>query len=264
MWCSNGGGNALLRIDVATGAATTFPLPVDAGATDLTVGPDGALWYTDFGFNRIGRMTLSGGVTEYPVPAEFEAPRSITTGPDGALWFTSNTAQVGRMDTAGGGFRYYDLPEHATNIYAQPSAIRTGMDGNLWLGVLLSSGPGRIVRVTPGGQITEFPLTDPAGSAIDLTPGPDGAIWFTEPSASKIGRITIYGVLTDTTCPRLVAGRHHRRPRRRHLVYRVRDLEGRAIVGRAARKYVDSNSFPLLGVLGAALVLGGWGLLRAA
>jgi virginiamycin B lyase len=196
IWCSNTGG-PIVRVSVATGAANTFDLPPDVGATDLTLGPDGAFWFTDFGLNQIGRMTLAGAVTMYPVPAAFIAPRSITVGPDGALWFTSDDAQVGRMDTTGGGFRYYDLPEHSTNTIAQFSAITAGSDGNLWLGVLTNSGPGKVVRISPSGQITEFSLTDPAGAIVDITGGPDGALWFTEQSASKIGRITTSGVLTE-------------------------------------------------------------------
>ena len=196
VWCSNTGG-PLLRISVATGASTVFDLPPNSGAMDVTLGPDGALWYTDFGLNEIGRMTLQGAVTEYPVPAAFVAPRSITVGPDGALWFTSDDAQVGRMDTTGGGFLYYDLPEHPTNLIAQFGAITTGPDGNLWLSVLPNTGPGKIVRVSPGGQITEFGLPNDADGVVDLVVGPDRAIWFTQESASQIGRITTSGTITE-------------------------------------------------------------------
>jgi hypothetical protein len=42
--------------------------------------------------------------------------------------------------------------------------------------------------------ITEFPLsTDPRG----IVAAPDGALWFTKPGASKIGRITTSGVITE-------------------------------------------------------------------
>jgi virginiamycin B lyase len=76
------------------------------------------------------------------------------------------------------------------------SAITTGSDGNLWLGVQTLTG-GNVVRVTPLGQITEFPLPDVAGNVLDITAGPDGALWFTEESANQIGRITTSGVLTE-------------------------------------------------------------------
>ncbi len=49
--------------DVATGATSIFNgFPPDSGAGDITLGPDGAIWFTDFN-NRIGRMTTAGVVT---------------------------------------------------------------------------------------------------------------------------------------------------------------------------------------------------------
>jgi len=196
IWCSNTGG-PILRMSVTTGASIVFDLPPNAGAMDLTLGPDGALWFTDFGLNQIGRMTLTGAVTEFPVPAAFIAPRSITVGPDNALWFTGDDAQVGRMDLAGGGFRYYNLPEFPNNTVAAMSAIRTGPDGNLWLGITPITGPPKMYRVSPSGQITGFVLPNAADGVIDIVAGPDGAIWFTEESASQIGRITTSGAITE-------------------------------------------------------------------
>jgi virginiamycin B lyase len=199
VWFSDGG--PIGRISTATGEATVFPLPSGSGATDMTLGPDGSLWFSDFEKNRIGRMTLAGAVTEYPLPTTFRGPHSITVGPDGAIWFTSDTAQVGRMEITGGGFRYFDLPESPGSIYAQFSAITTGSDGNLWLGVQLNQGGGNVVRVTPDGQVTEFPLPGPADWVLDIVAGPDGALWFTEEIANKIGRITTSGVLTEFPLP---------------------------------------------------------------
>src|SRR3989442_14538742 len=47
---------------------------------------------------------------------------------------------------------------------------------------------------------TEFPL--PAGSApLGITAGPDGNLWFTEPAANKIGRITPAGAGTQFPIP---------------------------------------------------------------
>lgn len=195
VWCSNGGG-AIVRTDVVTGATSIFNgFPPGSGANDIALGPDGAIWFTDFGTNQVGRMTLSGAVTEYPIPAAFVGPRSITVGPDRALWFTGDNGQVGRLDTNGGGFRYYNLPEYPILAAVQFTAITTGPDGNLWLSAF--TGPTSIVRLTPGGSITEFPIGNSASNILDITRGPDGAMWFTENFGSKIGRITVGGSLTE-------------------------------------------------------------------
>jgi hypothetical protein len=34
----------------------------------IAAGPDGALWFTEFNANQIGRITPAGSITEYAVP----------------------------------------------------------------------------------------------------------------------------------------------------------------------------------------------------
>src|SRR5215472_14295754 len=71
-----------------------FPPPtLAAGITDIATGPDGALWFTEGGVSKIGRITTSGSFTEFPIPTALIsslglAPTAIAAGPDGALWFT--------------------------------------------------------------------------------------------------------------------------------------------------------------------------------
>jgi virginiamycin B lyase len=64
--------------------------------------------------------------------------------------------------------------------------------------------PGRIGRVTPGGEVTEFPLNPAGGWPFDIVSGPDGNLWFTEIVGSRVGRITPSGSLTSW---QLTAGR---------------------------------------------------------
>jgi streptogramin lyase len=40
---------------------TEFPLPVGSLPSGITVGPDGALWFTENHANKIGRITTAGG-----------------------------------------------------------------------------------------------------------------------------------------------------------------------------------------------------------
>src|ERR1039457_940406 len=65
-------------------------------------GRDGALWFTEFNSNQIGRITTAGYVTEYPIPTAGSWPIGIVAGPDGALWFTEQLGdKIGRITTAG-------------------------------------------------------------------------------------------------------------------------------------------------------------------
>jgi streptogramin lyase len=42
---------------------------------------------SEAGGNKIGRITTSGAITEYPIPTAFSQAEWITAGPDGSLWF---------------------------------------------------------------------------------------------------------------------------------------------------------------------------------
>jgi streptogramin lyase len=47
---------------------------------------------------KIGRITPSGTITEYPIPTSQSDLWGITAGPDGNLWFTEgNGNKIGRI-----------------------------------------------------------------------------------------------------------------------------------------------------------------------
>ena len=56
----------------------------------ITSGPDGNLWFTEFGTDKIGKINPStDAITEYSNRDLDDAePDEITVGPDGNLWFT--------------------------------------------------------------------------------------------------------------------------------------------------------------------------------
>jgi streptogramin lyase len=62
---------------------TATPLANPAG---IVVGKDGALWFTENDANKIGRITISGVVTEYPIPSAASSPEGIAVAPDGSIW----------------------------------------------------------------------------------------------------------------------------------------------------------------------------------
>src|ERR1035438_1598757 len=69
---------------------------------NIVAGPDGALWFSEYLGNRIGRIKTSGAITEYPIPTSNGGPFWIAAGPDGALWFTEfNVNKIGRITTTG-------------------------------------------------------------------------------------------------------------------------------------------------------------------
>jgi streptogramin lyase len=158
--------------------------------TGLVVGPDGAIWWTNFGGDSIGRALPDGsGRATYRAPG-ISGPTSIVTGPDGALWFTNKTGgSIGRVTTAGAVTTYTDPTVRA------PDSITTGPDGALWFA---NTSGATIGRITPAGAITSF--SDPATSSVnDLTTGGDGNIWFTNTAGNLVGRMTPAGAVTAFT-----------------------------------------------------------------
>src|SRR5262245_45830415 len=82
---------------------TEFPVPTTSSTpTTIVVGPDGNLWFTEQGADKIGRITPTGVVTEFTVPPPGSFPVGIAAGPDGNLWFTLAVGnQIGRITPAG-------------------------------------------------------------------------------------------------------------------------------------------------------------------
>jgi hypothetical protein len=63
----------------------------------IAVGPDGALWFTNFHSDSIGRITTAGVVSNYRDQAIY-FPEGITAGPDGAIWFANfERNSIGRI-----------------------------------------------------------------------------------------------------------------------------------------------------------------------
>jgi streptogramin lyase len=182
------------------GVVTEFSEGITEGSqpTGIAAGPDGNLWFTEPGGNRVGRITPAGVVTEVSAgitpgsftPESFSA--GIAAGPDGNLWFTEPGGnRVGRITPAG------VVTEFSAGITegSGPSGIAAGPDGNLWFTELSGN---RIGRITPAGVVTEFSEgIAPESFPFGIAAGPDGNLWFTEAIGNRIGRITPAGVVTE-------------------------------------------------------------------
>ena len=184
---------------------TEFPIPT-AGSDPRGIanGPDGAVWFTEFSGNKIGRITTSGLISEFAIPTRASAPLDIAVGPDAALWFAEDSAgNVGRITIAG------DVTEFRTGAFAVGDStvgIARGPDGNMWF---TEWDAGQIGRITPAGVVTLFTIPDSplfGTSPEGIVAGPDGALWFTQVNGNRIGRITTGGVITQFEIPAATSG----------------------------------------------------------
>lgn len=189
------------RAAAAPGEIVSFPLPAGGEPAGIAVGPEGNLWFTEPGGDRIGRITLAGQVTEYPVPTALSQPFQIALGPDGNMWFTeSNAGNVGRITPAGA------VTEFNVCGYCRPAGITAGPDGNVWF--TLPEGGGRLGSISPSGAVNEFLLSLPPNEPRGIALGPDGNFWVTdtglvgeEPSIGQITRVTPAGAATAFRVP---------------------------------------------------------------
>jgi virginiamycin B lyase len=185
---------------------TEFPLPDDGqfyssgrGASSITRGPDGALWFTEVFARKIGRITTAGMIGEYFLENSASSPRKIVAGPDDALWFTEFLNQNGRIGriTIDGTISEYELSPCQGTCGRYPNGIIAGPDGALWFTDL---GDDRIHSITTAGIVTDYGLIAVGNEGYApgaITAGPDGALWFTASGGTDaLGRITTNGEMT--------------------------------------------------------------------
>lgn len=176
---------------------TEFPIPggADPGQAlgNLTVGPDGNIWFVARDEPFIGRILSHAPytVTEFPVPTDDSYVSDIITGPDGNLWFTEFAGnRIGRITRTG------VITQFSAGISPNsgPDGITAGPDGNLWF---TEQKGNRIGRITPQGIVTEFSTgISPNTGPTEITTGPDGELWFTE-AAGRIGEIAPRDIVTS-------------------------------------------------------------------
>jgi streptogramin lyase len=153
LWFTDSGnvstGSAFGKITTA-GVITEYVLPLNSAPGEITVGPDGNLWFPEYGTGKIVKSTTAGAITEYPTPLGCK-PRGMTTGPGSTLWFACRNKAVSELvkSTTSGVMTSYVLPTEAEMEFVTYST------GNLWV---TGKGTNRIFRVSTSGRIDELVL----------------------------------------------------------------------------------------------------------
>jgi streptogramin lyase len=203
LWFTEIGDNKIGSITTAGLFGTEFSIPTaGAFAHQITTGPDGALWFAEAGADKIGRVTTAGQFSEFSIPTAGGAPFGIAAGPDGNVWFTEiHSNKIGRITTT---------PDHTITEFTvgdHPSMITAGPAGSnsLWFSesdVEQSSNPNKIGTInTNGTGFTEFSPPTAGSKPQGITVGSDGALWFAEEAANKIGRVTTDGHFNEFALP---------------------------------------------------------------
>jgi virginiamycin B lyase len=178
VWVATDTGLTRMAPDGTVTGTYTSPAP-----SNLTLGPDGALWFSALASTgdgaALGRMTTAGVYTEHPIAERNAAIGGIVAGADGNLWFSQSlgpTHRIVRMKLSSGTMTEFPGPTVA------PGAMAWGPDGNVWF----AEGAGHIGRVTPAGAVTEMPVQGTA-TRLAFAPGLPTGFYV---AAGQAGRIT--------------------------------------------------------------------------
>jgi streptogramin lyase len=223
IWAAVGGKVAKIT---PAGQVTEFDPPSIATPQGITTGPDGNLWVTQSGGVAKFSPAAPNSATGFSVPY-ISQPQTITTGPDGNLWTASgdevvkippaNPAgqthkKVTGLDARGiasSGGRLWVVNRSGKAIVsvttdfgtitphpvtAGPQEVAGGPNGQVAYGDP-GQNPQEVGRLTQGAaaQKSLAPASDPFGITYAKS---DGAYWFAEFSAQKVGRLTTDGKVT--------------------------------------------------------------------
>jgi streptogramin lyase len=103
IWIGDLANTSIWKLTSA-GEFTRYQIPSGGFPYGICAGPDGNMWFTcQAPGNSIGKCTMSGVITEYPIPTASANPQGICSGSDGNLWFTEAgpTNNIGQCTTAG-------------------------------------------------------------------------------------------------------------------------------------------------------------------
>lgn len=207
LWITEESANRIVRINTDDGNMHQFPIPWNAVfpdhrrpvnyglalSDDITKGADGAMWFTSYGANAIGRIGLTTKkMTKYDIPTPVlnvpTAPTGIIkTGPGDTVIFNEPGAnKIGAINVVTKKITEYAIPTPLT----VPIGLNVGPDAAIWFSESAAQKLGRIDPTT--GQVTEYGLLDmrrllgesvrgnPVPFPGPLVTGSDGSIYFAE------------------------------------------------------------------------------------
>ena len=124
---------------------TEFSKGLTPGCRPLSpVVRNGDIWFSEYEAGQIGRITMDGHVTEYPIPTPNSEPRAMVTHPDGHIWFVETKANaLGRIDAQG---RVTEWPVKTPD--ASLRGVTVAPDGDLWFTENFAN---KIGRMAPDG-----------------------------------------------------------------------------------------------------------------
>jgi virginiamycin B lyase len=146
----------------------------------LAIGADGAAWFTDSPARAVSRMAGDGAVTSFVLTGTPIARlHQLAIAPDGAVWFADSTAlSITRLRDG------LFTPHMLASFRPNPYGVAVDATGTVWATL---QGANKLARVTPDGPVAEIEIPTRGSGPSDIAVSRDGAVWFVEFRANKIG-----------------------------------------------------------------------------
>jgi virginiamycin B lyase len=186
-WVTDGGLNAIVRVDATTHAVQTFPLPPEGAQAALNTAAfdtNGILWFT--GQNGVvGRLDpATQEVRVWPAPRG-RGPYGITATPRGAVYYTSLAGSyLGQIAPDGDDVYITALDPPTTS--AGVRRVWSDSHGLLWVSEWTA---GQVGRFDPAaGTWREWPLPGDTPQAYAVYVDDHDAVWLSDFGANALVR----------------------------------------------------------------------------
>jgi virginiamycin B lyase len=184
-WVTDGGQNAIVRVDPVTKAVRVFPLPAGsdyANLNTLTFDAKGRAWFTGQS-GYYGRVIPATGEVKVWKAPRGRGPYGITTTPRGDVYYASLAAShIARIDTETGEATVIEPPTKDQGARRVWSDSR----GRIWVSYWNT---GQVGMYDPASNTwREWPLPGNSPHAYAVWVDPADKVWLSEWSANAIVR----------------------------------------------------------------------------
>jgi virginiamycin B lyase len=184
-WITDGGQNAIVRVDPETDAVRVFALPADRSNTNLNTAafdPDGTLWFTGQA-GIYGRLDPATGAIDVWDAPEGRGPYGITATPGGEVWYASLAgSHIARIDPVSGAATVVEPPtsnQGSRRVWADSG-------GRIWVSEWEAGQVG--VHDPVDGSWREWPLPGDNAMAYAVFVDDRDIVWLTDFGGNAIVR----------------------------------------------------------------------------
>lgn len=176
------------------GGFSRFALGEGAQPAQVAAAGDDSVWVTDGARDRVLLLGPDGTLREIAAPTPGAQPFGIVSLDDGTAWFTeAGIDSLGRIDILGG------VAEFAAGTSDGMVSMIAASGDSLWFTAHRANAVGYVRGGDSAPQL--FALPTPDAGPVGITVGDDGAAWFCEILAGRIGRVDRRGDVTEHPLP---------------------------------------------------------------